>query len=239
MTRAATRDARCAARVAGREYAWANAVDGFGTGEDNRNRRPVTQLAPAIKAAGPCRFAFRAIARFVPVLRPSVVFRSSTDWTVVMKLGSQSVPCAVAARISAPICRDIPSRTRSKRQQSPRLPGRMDLILICVQVSMSIEPAFRKGQRGRSAESGTSSRRGIRADDGRIVPACRTAARPATILAIRTGVDGEADFDRVDQAERYGTAHQAMASSRRPQVTMSRLLEAAKGGRLPPKLTVQ
>ncbi len=159
-----------------------------------------------------------------------------TDWTVVMKLGV-SIGGAYLG-IKAP---EIFLKNKIKKRQANMrraFPDAMDLILICVESGMSIEPSFRKV----SSEIGVQSLElaeefALTTAELSYLPDRRTAYEN---LAIRTGVDGLKQISTVlIQAEKYGTplgqAMRVVAQEGRDQ----RLLEAEKkAAALPPKLTV-
>ena len=128
----------------------------------------------------------------------------------------------------------------SKRQASMRkaFPDAMDLILICVESGMSIEPAFRKV----SLEIGIQSVElaeefALTTAELSYLPDRRTAYDN---LAARTGLEGLRQVSTVlVQAEKYGTplgqALRVVSQEGRDQ----RLMEAEKkAASLPPKLTV-
>lgn len=128
----------------------------------------------------------------------------------------------------------------SKRQASMRraFPDAMDLLLICVESGMAIEPAFRKV----SGEIGVQSVElaeefALTTAELSYLPDRRAAYEN---IATRTGVDGLKQISTVlIQAEKYGTplgqAMRVVSQEGRDQ----RLLEAEKkAASLPPKLTV-
>ena len=128
----------------------------------------------------------------------------------------------------------------TKRQTSMRraFPDAMDLILICVESGMSVEPAFRKV----SLEIGVQSVElaeefALTTAELSYLPDRRTAYDN---LAARTGIDGLKQVSTVlIQAEKYGTplgqALRVVSQEGRDQ----RLMEAEKkAAALPPKLTV-
>jgi tight adherence protein C len=159
-----------------------------------------------------------------------------TDWSTVMKIGV-SIAAAYLG-IKAPEI--FLKNTITKRQASMRraFPDAMDLILICVESGMSIEPAFRKV----SLEIGVQSIElaeefALTTAELSYLPDRRQAYEN---LSTRTGVDGLKQISTVlIQAEKYGTplgqAMRVVSQEGRDQ----RLLEAErKAAALPPKLTV-
>lgn len=181
---------------------------------------------------------FRAIAPIGLFLFTAIyVFAIlDTDWTLVMKLGVSIAGAYLG--IKAP---EIFLKNKIKKRQANMrraFPDAMDLILICVESGMSIEPAFRKV----SSEIGIQSLElaeefALTTAELSYLPDRRTAYEN---LAIRTGVDGLKQISTVlIQAEKYGTplgqAMRVVAQEGRDQ----RLLEAEKkAAALPPKLTV-
>jgi tight adherence protein C len=130
--------------------------------------------------------------------------------------------------------------TISKRQLSMRraFPDAMDLLLICVESGMSIEPALRKVSGEIGAQSvELAEELALATAELSYLPDRRSAYEN---LATRTGVDGLKQIATVlIQAEKYGTplgqAMRVVAQEGRD----TRLMEAEKkAAALPPKLTV-
>ena len=181
---------------------------------------------------------FRAVAPiglfFATLLYVFVIV--DLDWSTVMKIGV-SIGAAYLG-LKAPEI--FLKNTINKRQASMRraFPDAMDLILICVESGMSIEPAFRK----LSTEIGVQSIElaeefALTTAELSYLPDRRQAYEN---LSTRTGVDGLKQISTVlIQAEKYGTplgqAMRVVSQEGRDQ----RLLEAErKAAALPPKLTV-
>lgn len=128
----------------------------------------------------------------------------------------------------------------TKRQASMRraFPDAMDLVLICVESGMPVEPAFRKVSNEIGIQSVELAEEfALTTAELSYLPDRRTAYEN---LALRTGVDGLKQISTVlIQAEKYGTplgqAMRVVAQEGRD----ARLLEAErKAAALPPKLTV-
>ena len=181
---------------------------------------------------------FRAIApvgMFV-VTAIYVFLIMDSDWSTVMKIGASIAGAYLG--IKAPEI--FLKNTISKRQASMRraFPDAMDLILICVESGMSIEPAFRKVSNEIGVQSiELAEEFALTTAELAYLPDRRAAYEN---LAVRTGVDGLKQVSTVlIQAEKYGTplgqALRIVAQEGRDQ----RLLEAEKkAAALPPKLTV-
>ena len=130
--------------------------------------------------------------------------------------------------------------TMSKRQLSMRraFPDAMDLLLICVESGMSIEPAFRKV----SGEIGIQSvplaeEFALATAELSFLPERRQAYEN---FAIRTGIDIARQISTVlIQAEKYGTPLGQALRVVGQESRDARMMEAEKkAAALPPKLTV-
>ncbi len=181
---------------------------------------------------------FRAVAPIgLFVLTAMYVFVIlDSDWTVVMKLGASLAGAYLG--IKAPEI--YLKNTINKRQLSMRraFPDAMDLLLICVESGMSIEPAMRKV----SSEIGVQSIElaeefALTTAELSYLPDRRSAYEN---LATRTGVDGLKQISTVlIQAEKYGTPLGQAMRVVSQEGRDTRLLEAEKkAAALPPKLTV-
>ena len=163
-------------------------------------------------------------------------FLYDSDLSTVMRIG-----VAVAGAYLGIKAPEIFLRNKiTKRQASMRraFPDAMDLILICVESGMSIEPSFRKV----SGEIGVQSIElaeefALTTAELSYLPDRRSAYEN---LSLRTGVEGLRQVSTVlIQAEKYGTplgqALRIVSQEGRDQ----RLMEAEKkAAALPPKLTV-
>ncbi|MDE2362658.1 MAG: type II secretion system F family protein [Hyphomicrobiales bacterium] len=181
---------------------------------------------------------FRAVAPVAMFLLTAlyVFVIMDSDWSTTMRIGASIAGAYLGLKAPEIFLRN----TINKRQTSMRraFPDAMDLILICVESGMSIEPAFRKV----SGEIGVQSIElaeefALTTAELAYLPDRRTAYEN---LAVRTGIDGLKQVSTVlIQAEKYGTplgqAMRVVAQEGRDQ----RLLEAEKkAAALPPKLTV-
>ncbi|MDR3376455.1 MAG: type II secretion system F family protein [Ancalomicrobiaceae bacterium] len=132
------------------------------------------------------------------------------------------------------------SNAISKRQLSVRRawPDALDLLLICVESGMAVEPAFRKVAEEIGAQSTElAEEMSLTTAEMAFLPERRKAYEN---LGTRTGIDGVKNVvTALIQAERYGTpigtALRVLAQESRD----SRMAEAEKkAAALPPKLTV-
>ena len=181
---------------------------------------------------------FRAVA-------PIGLFAVTLFYMFVIMAGDMSTTFKIGAGIGAAYlgikAPEIFLRNKiGKRQASMRraFPDAMDLLLICVESGMSIEPAFRKV----SLEIGVQSiplaeEFALTTAELSYLPDRRTAYDN---LAIRTGVDGLKQISTVlIQAEKYGTPLGQAMRVVSQESRDARLLEAEKkAASLPPKLTV-
>jgi tight adherence protein C len=163
-------------------------------------------------------------------------FLSNLGWSSVMKIG-----VAIGATYIGLKAPEIYiSNTISKRQQSMgrAVPNALDLMLICVESGMSIEPAFRKVAQEIGAQSVPL------AEELTLTTAELSYLSDRRLafenLGIRTGLDSLKQISTVlTQAERYGTplgqALRVVADESR-QKRMS--AAEKKAAALPPKLTV-
>jgi tight adherence protein C len=181
---------------------------------------------------------FRAVAPVglfvVTVLYMFFVFDS--DWSMTMKLGA-SIAAAYLG-IKAPEL--YLKNTIAKRQLNMRraFPDAMDLLLICVESGMAVEPAMRKVSNEIGVQSVELAEEfALTTAELSYLPDRRAAYEN---LATRTGVEGLRQISTVlIQAEKYGTplgqAMRVVAQEGRD----ARLMEAErKAAALPPKLTV-
>ncbi|MDE2579508.1 MAG: type II secretion system F family protein [Hyphomicrobiales bacterium] len=182
---------------------------------------------------------------FFRLVTPIVLFVLAIFWAFVLNKDSMSAPVQYGAPLAAAfIGIKAPEwylkNLKSKRQLSMRraLPDALDLLLICVESGMAIEPAFRKV----SSEIGATSVElaeefGLTTAELSYLPDRRSAYENFTA---RTGLEGVKQISTVlIQAERYGTplgqALRVVAQESRD----SRMMEAEKkAASLPPKLTV-
>jgi tight adherence protein C len=163
-------------------------------------------------------------------------FLSNLGWSNVIKIG-----VAIGAMYIGLKAPEIYiSNTISKRQQSMgrAVPNALDLMLICVESGMSIEPAFRKVAQEIGAQSVPL------AEELTLTTAELSYLSDRRLafenLGVRTGLDSLKQISTVlTQAERYGTplgqALRVVADESR-QKRMS--AAEKKAAALPPKLTV-
>jgi tight adherence protein C len=163
-------------------------------------------------------------------------FLSNLGWSNVVKIG-----VAIGAMYVGLKAPEIYiSNTISKRQQSMgrAVPNALDLMLICVESGMSIEPAFRKVAQEIGAQSVPL------AEELTLTTAELSYLSDRRLafenLGVRTGLDSLKQISTVlTQAERYGTplgqALRVVADESR-QKRMS--AAEKKAAALPPKLTV-
>jgi tight adherence protein C len=163
-------------------------------------------------------------------------FLSDFDWPV-------AVDCGVALGmayigIKAPEIYLKNQIAKRQKSMSRAVPDAMDLLLICVESGMSIEPAFRKvGQEIGIQSIPLAEELSLTTAELSYLPDRRTAFEN---LAARTGVESLRQISTVlVQAERYGTplaqALRVVAQESRDR----RMNEAEKkAAALPPKLTV-
>jgi tight adherence protein C len=163
-------------------------------------------------------------------------FLSNLGWSNVIKIG-----VAIGAMYVGLKAPEIYiSNTISKRQQSMgrAVPNALDLMLICVESGMSIEPAFRKVAQEIGAQSVPL------AEELTLTTAELSYLSDRRLafenLGVRTGLDSLKQISTVlTQAERYGTplgqALRVVADESR-QKRMS--AAEKKAAALPPKLTV-
>ena len=165
-----------------------------------------------------------------------VFFIYENEFPFLMRIGGAIAAAYVG--IKAPEL--FLQNTISKRQMSMRraFPDAMDLLLICVESGMSIEPAFRKA----SAEMGVQSvplaeEFALATAELSFLPDRRQAYEN---LALRTGLSSVKQISTVlIQAERYGTPLGTALRVVSQESRDTRLMEAEKkAAALPPKLTV-
>jgi len=158
------------------------------------------------------------------------------EWTTIMKVG-----VAVAAALVGYYLPDVfVSNVISRRQTSimRAFPDALDLMLICVESGMSIEPAFSRV----AAEIGTQSSElaeelALTTAELSYLPERRVAFEN---LATRCGHSGvKAVATALNQAEKYGTPlGQALRVAAQENREMRMLAAEKKAASLPAKLTV-
>jgi tight adherence protein C len=158
------------------------------------------------------------------------------EWSTIMKIG-----VAIAAALAGYYLPDIfVSNAISRRQQSimQAFPDALDLLLICVESGMSIEPAFTRV----AAEIGQTSPQlaeelALTTAELSYLPERRVAFEN---LASRTGHNGvKAVATALNQAEKYGTPlGQALRVAAQENREMRFSNAEKKAAALPAKLTV-
>lgn len=165
-----------------------------------------------------------------------VFFLSNLGWPLTVDFGVAMA--AAYLGIKAP---ELYLRNQiAKRQKSMirALPDALDLLLICVESGMSIEPAFRKVAQEVGAQSiPLAEELALTTAELSFLPERRVAYEN---LGMRTGVDSLKQIVTVlNQAERYGTPLGQALRVVSQESRTRRMNEAEKkAAALPPKLTV-
>lgn len=165
-----------------------------------------------------------------------VFFLSNMGWPLTVNLG-----VAIAAAYLGIKAPEIYLRNQiAKRQKSMgrAVPDALDLLLICVESGMSIEPAFRKVAQEIGAQSiALAEELTLTTAELSYLPDRRLAYEN---LAARTGLDSLKQIATVlNQAERYGTSLGQALRVVSQESRTRRMNEAEKkAAALPPKLTV-
>jgi tight adherence protein C len=165
-----------------------------------------------------------------------VFFLSDFGWPLSVKFG-----VAIAAAylgIKAPELYLKNQIAKRQKSMSRAIPDALDLMLICVESGMSIEPAFRKVAQEVGAQSiPLAEELALTTAELSYLPDRRMAFEN---LGIRTGVDSLKQIVTVlNQAERYGTPLGQALRVVSQESRIRRMNEAEKkAAALPPKLTV-
>jgi tight adherence protein C len=165
-----------------------------------------------------------------------VFFLTDFGWPPIFKLG-----VAIAAAylgIKAPELYLKNQIAKRQKSMSRAIPDALDLLLICVESGMSIEPAFRKVAQEVGVQSiPLAEELALTTAELSYLPDRRMAFEN---LGIRTGVDSLKQIVTVlNQAERYGTPLGQALRVVSQESRIRRMNEAEKkAAALPPKLTV-
>ena len=165
-----------------------------------------------------------------------VFFLTNFDWPLSVKFG-----VAIAAAylgIKAPELYLKNQIAKRQKSMSRAIPDALDLLLICVESGMSIEPAFRKVAQEVGAQSiPLAEELALTTAELSYLPDRRMAFEN---LGMRTGVDSLKQIVTVlNQAERYGTPLGQALRVVSQESRIRRMNEAEKkAAALPPKLTV-
>ncbi len=165
-----------------------------------------------------------------------VFFLTNFDWPLSVKFG-----VAIAAAylgIKAPELYLKNQIAKRQKSMSRAIPDALDLLLICVELGMSIEPAFRKVAQEVGAQSiPLAEELALTTAELSYLPDRRMAFEN---LGMRTGVDSLKQIVTVlNQAERYGTPLGQALRVVSQESRIRRMNEAEKkAAALPPKLTV-
>lgn len=165
-----------------------------------------------------------------------VFFLTDFDWPPIFKFG-----VAIAAAylgIKAPELYLKNQIAKRQKSMSRAIPDALDLLLICVESGMSIEPAFRKVAQEVGVQSiPLAEELALTTAELSYLPDRRMAFEN---LGIRTGVDSLKQIVTVlNQAERYGTPLGQALRVVSQESRIRRMNEAEKkAAALPPKLTV-
>ncbi|MDB5569660.1 MAG: type secretion system family protein [Hyphomicrobiales bacterium] len=160
----------------------------------------------------------------------------SGEQSVAVKFGIGVFSALVGMKLPEMYLKNITEKRQFSMRQA--FPDALDLLLICVESGMSIEPAFKKV----GAEIGAQSiplaeEFGLVTAELSFLPERRTAYEN---FAARTGLDAVKQITTVlIQAERYGTPMGTALRVVAQESRDNRMMEAEKkAASLPPKLTV-
>lgn len=232
------RDNRVSLRVEPKAY-MKSIVDNFNLARWLGTDHAKAQLAMAGFRGAQAEIAFlffRLVSPIVLFIATLIYMVFQPDISFTMKVGA-----AVAAAYAGIKTPEVFLKNRiGKRQTSMRraFPDAMDLLLICVESGMSIEPAFRKVSSEIGAQSVELGEEfALATAELSYLPDRRAAYEN---LATRTGVDGIRQVSTVlIQAEKYGTPLGQALRVVSQESRDTRMMEAEKkAAALPPKLTV-
>ncbi len=160
----------------------------------------------------------------------------SDEQTLTMKIGLGVFSALVGMKAPEMYIKNVTDKRQFSMRQA--FPDALDLLLICVESGMSIEPAFKKVGSEIGAQSvALAEEFALVTAELSFLPERRTAYEN---FAMRTGLDAVKQITTVlIQAERYGTPVGTALRVVSQESRDNRMMEAEKkAAALPPKLTV-